>query len=205
MAQTGTQRSGPSGQKKAFTPQQVGYLITLLSDDVTMQKNNARRNLALFRTAVCTMLRASDIMALRVSDVWSLQFIRSELLLAQQKTRRNVECALQEETRFALYNYLISKYGTPAGVELNLTHPLFELSKRQYGTIVKEWAKRLGLDPRFYNTHSLRRTKAREVYARTKNLEFIRQLLGQTSLRATSAYLGVEKEDALAASREVKF
>ena len=41
------------------------------------------------------------------------------------------------------------------------------------------------------------------VYKRTGNIEAVRQLLGQHNVNATSVYLNVGQEDALAIAREV--
>ena len=59
---------------------------------------------------------------------------------------------------------------------------------------------KLGLDITQYGTHSLRRTKASLIYAKTKNLRAIQLLLGHSKLQSTIEYLGVEIEDALSIS-----
>ena len=46
-------------------------------------------------------------------------------------------------------------------------------------------------------THSLRRTKAAEIYRKTGNLRAVQLLLGHTKVDSTVRYLGVEVEDAL--------
>ena len=48
-----------------------------------------------------------------------------------------------------------------------------------------------------YGTHSLRRTKAAEIYGKTGNLRAVQLLLGHTKVDSTVRYLGVELEDAL--------
>jgi integrase len=55
----------------------------------------------------------------------------------------------------------------------------------------------IGLDPAFYGTHSLKRTKATLIYRRTKNLRAVQLLLGHKSLESTVKYLGIEVDDAL--------
>lgn len=202
---SGGQIPGPRGQKRALTPAQVQYLLALLQGDVESGAHAARRNLALFRTGLCTMLRVGDLLSLKISDIWNEGNIRDHVLVTQQKTTNPVQCILQEETRTVILNHLLDVYGSIDAIQLNLDNPVFELSKRQYGSIVKIWAKRLNLDPKYYNTHSLRRTKAKEIYRQTRNVEVIRQLLGHSSLQETGVYLGVDLEEALDVSRIVKF
>ena len=76
------------------------------------------------------------------------------------------------------------------------------ISTNQYRRLVKRWAAYARLDPRRFSTHSLRRTKAALVYRHTQNVEAVRQLLGQSSVAATSAYLGIAQRDALAIARK---
>jgi len=49
------------------------------------------------------------------------------------------------------------------------------LTPRQYARLVSRWLAEIGLDPRFYGTHSLRRTKATLIYRRTGNLRAVRR------------------------------
>jgi len=68
---------------------------------------------------------------------------------------------------------------------------------RQYGRLVRDWVTSIGLEPSAYGTHSLRRTKAAEIYRKTGNLRAVQLLLGHTKVDSTVRYLGVELEDAL--------
>jgi len=86
----------------------------------------------------------------------------------------------------------------------NVLDPNKPITRMTYGTIIKGWVSEiLGIDPSNYNTHSLRRTKASLVYEKTQNIEVVRQLLGQSSVAATSAYLNIGSKDALRVARQV--
>ena len=61
----------------------------------------------------------------------------------------------------------------------------------------------IGLDPRFYGTHSLRRTKAILIYKKTGNLRAVQLLLGHTKIESTVRYLGIEVDDALAVAEQI--
>jgi site-specific recombinase XerC len=54
-----------------------------------------------------------------------------------------------------------------------------------------------GLDSSAYGTHSLRRTKAAQIYRKTGNLRAVQLVLGHTKLESTVRYLGIEVDDAL--------
>jgi site-specific recombinase XerD len=48
----------------------------------------------------------------------------------------------------------------------------------------------------------MRRTRATYIYKKTNNIEVVRLLLGQKSVSSTSAYLNIEKQEALKIGRE---
>ena len=61
----------------------------------------------------------------------------------------------------------------------------------------------IGLDPCFYGTHSLRRTKATLIYKKTGNFRAIQLLLGHTKIESTVRYLGIEVDDALTVAEQI--
>src|SRR2546427_8679775 len=77
------------------------------------------------------------------------------------------------------------------------------VTTRQYARLVSEWIGSVGLDPRLFGTHSLRRTKATLIYRRTGNLRAVQLLLGHTKIESTVRYLGIEVDDALAIAEQV--
>ena len=60
-----------------------------------------------------------------------------------------------------------------------------------------------GPDPSSYGTHSLRRTKAAQIYPKTGNLRAVQLLLGHAKVDSTVRYLGVELEDALSIAEKI--
>ena len=63
--------------------------------------------------------------------------------------------------------------------------------------LVKGRVRGIGLNPADYRTHSLRGTLPALVYHETKNIEAVRNLLGQSSVTATSRYLNVGDRNSL--------
>jgi integrase len=77
------------------------------------------------------------------------------------------------------------------------------ISTRQYSRLVSRWISGIGLNPRLFGTHSLRRTKATLIYRRTGNLRAVQLLLGHTKIESTVRYLGIEVDDALTIAEQV--
>ena len=82
-------------------------------------------------------------------------------------------------------------------------HDRPHVSTRQYARLVRDWVSVIGLDPSGYGTHSLRRTKAAEIYRKTGNLRAVQLLLGHTKVDSTVRYLSVELEDALSIADKI--
>jgi len=59
------------------------------------------------------------------------------------------------------------------------------------------WIASIGLDPKVFGTHSLRRTQATVIYRRQQ------LLLGHTKIESTVRYFGIEVDDALAMAEQV--
>ena len=59
------------------------------------------------------------------------------------------------------------------------------ISTRQYAKLLKDWLADIGLDPKCYGTHCLRRTKATLIYRRTGNLRAVQLLLGHAKVEST--------------------
>jgi site-specific recombinase XerD len=69
---------------------------------------------------------------------------------------------------------------------------------------VHGWIECAGLDGSAYGTHSLRRTKAAQIYRKTGNLRAVQLLLGHRKIESTVRYFGIEVDDALTLSEQVE-
>jgi integrase len=186
------------GAKPPLRPKHVWSIRTKL------QLEGRSRDLALFNLAIDSKLRGCDLVALKVDDVAPSGYAADRATVRQRKTGRPVKFELTEATRQAVDDYvraanrksgsyLFTGRGKPEG----------SLTTRQYARLLSEWVASIGLDPRQFGTHSLRRTKATLIYRRTGNLRAVQLLLGHTKIESTVRYLGIEVDDALAIAEQV--
>jgi integrase len=90
------------GQKRSLSPAQVGVVKEVLATSGRL------RDLALFSLALDTLLRASDLLALRVRDVQDAGgVVRSTLSIKQQKTSQSLAVTLGDGTRATLAAYIL--------------------------------------------------------------------------------------------------
>jgi site-specific recombinase XerD len=76
------------------------------------------------------------------------------------------------------------------------------ITTNQYRRFVQGGAASAQLDPHHFRPHSLRRPQAALVYQQPPNVEAVRQLLGQASLTAPAAYLGIDQPAAWEIARQ---
>jgi integrase len=163
------------------------------------------RDLALFNCAIDAKLRGCDLVKLKVSDIAPGGTLRDRATVVQQKTGRPVPFEITEPTREALLAWL-ERRGRRWDDWLfpSRSRTGDHISTRQYGRLVDQWVGAVGLEPRTYGTHSLRRTKVALIYKRTGNLRACQLLLGHRKIESTVRYLGIEVDDALALSEQVE-
>src|ERR1700722_9660686 len=184
--------------KAALRPKHVWSIRTKL------QIEGRARDLAMFNLAIDSKLRGCDVVGIRVEDVAAGGYTADRATGRQKKTGRPVRFELSEQTRQAVDDYL--KAGNKRPGEFLFTGrrgPGNCMTTRQYARLVSEWIGGVGLDPRLFGTHSLRRTKATLIYRRTGNLRAVQLLLGHTKIESTVRYLGIEVDDALAIAEQV--
>jgi integrase len=163
------------------------------------------RDLALFNLAIDSKLRGCDVVALRVEDVAPNCYAVDRATVRQKKTGRPVKFELTDQTRQAVDDFL-KETGKRPGEYLFTGRRGCDraMTTRQYARLLADWVASIGLDPRVFGTHSLRRTKATLIYRRTGNLRAVQLLLGHTKIESTVRYLGIEVDDALAIAEQVE-
>jgi integrase len=163
------------------------------------------RDLALFNCAIDAKLRGCDLVKLEVSDIAPGGVLRERAMVIQQKTGRPVPFEITEPTREALVAWL-KRRGDSRDDWLfpSRSRGGDHITTGQYGRLVGQWVAAIGLEPRAYGTHSLRRTKVALIYKRTGNLRACQLLLGHRKIESTVRSLGIEFDDALALSEQIE-
>jgi integrase len=144
---------------------------------VRLQLEGRKRDLAMFNLAIDSKLRGCDLVRLQVNDVCVGDRVRDRAMVIQRKTGRPVQFEITEQTRAAIRDWLAS---TAPGQCLfpSRFHDRPHISTRQYARIVHRWVERADLNSSAYGTHSMRRTKAAQIYKETGNLRAVQLLLG---------------------------
>ena len=187
------------GQKRPLKPKDVWAIRARL------QVEERKRDLALFNLAIDRKLRGCDLVGLKLDDICAGGRVRERGTIVQRKTGRPVQFEITEQTRASVEGWISEFAVTKAGYLFpSRFRAQPHLSTRQYARIVHAWVQSVGLDSSAYGTHSLRRTKAAQIYKKTGNLRAVQLLLGHTKLESTVRYLGIEVDDALTIAEQVE-
>jgi site-specific recombinase XerD len=156
------------------------------------------RNRSLFMLGVSVGGRISELLALKVSDVWQNGQAVSDLLFQKdivkgKETARMIP--VNDDGRKAITE-LIQWHQKQFG-ELDIRRPFFPsrkfgtaLSRSQAHRILEEAFQKAGLNGKLA-THSLRKTFAQRIYDASGDIFLVKELLGHKSVETTKQYLGV--------------
>lgn len=187
------------GQKRPLKPKDVWTIR------IRLEMRGRRRDLALFDLAIDSKLRACDLVRLKVQDLYAGGRARERTTIIQKKTNRAVQFEITSQTRTAVEAWINSHCGAKGDYLFpSRLKGSSHLSVRQYARLVHTWVTEAGLDSWGFGTHSMRRTKAAQIYRKTGNLRAVQLLLGHTKLESTVRYLGIDVDDALNISEQVE-
>jgi integrase len=187
------------GQKRPVRPKEDWAIR------VRLQIKHNPRDLTMFNLAIDSKLRGCDLVSLRVEDIAVGGHVRDRATIIQHKTGRPVQFEITDQTRTSLQEWLTVR-PTDRGPCLFSSRVRAQphVTARQYARIVHGWIESAGMDSGAYGTHSMRRTKAVQIYRKTGNLRADQLLLGHTKIESTVRYLGIEVDDALMLSEQVE-
>ncbi len=193
------------GKKPALTPEEVQAIKVVLA------KNFPLRDQLMFAVGIDSCLRGCDLVRLELNDVALAGSPRDTVKITPTKTADSsgteVEFELQPDTKALLVSHIEAQ-------GLGVADPLFSalrpqrvrkgLSETAYQALVRKWVASIGLDPRLYGTHSIRRSRAAYVYQQTHNIRACQLMLGHTSINTTQEYLGTEVAETLEIGRRYR-
>ena len=166
------------------------------------------RNRGLFMLGVSTGGRISELLSLRVGDVYQngrpvTDLLFDKSIVKGKETSRAVPVNVDGRHAIAeLVNWHRDRYG-----DLDANRPLFPsrnkkghvaLNRQTAHDLLKDAFMCAGLNGKLA-THSLRKSFAQRVYEQSGDIYLVQELLGHRSVATTEKYLGVNYADARAA------
>lgn len=162
------------------------------------------RNYTIFQTGKATLLRVSDVLRLKKSDVYDERGgVKKNAYIIDKKTkkpntlylnpiRQDLETYYDWLEKWQKENPTQTVFYSP-WLFPSFKRPEKHIDERRYYMIMYKVGKKLNID--YLGTHTMRKTGAYRVYEQTNhNIALVMKLLNHSSEGMTLAYLGLDQE-----------
>ena len=156
-----------------------------------------RRNYTIFQLGKATLLRASDVLSLEYSDVFTEDgVLKKNAYIKDKKTGKPNNLYLNPAKEDLLVyqqwrqdNQIESKWLFPSS-----TSPDKHITTKQYYKVMKQTGDLLSIN--YLGTHTMRKTGAYLVYEQSGyNIGLVMKLLNHSDQNSTLKYLGLDEID----------
>lgn len=161
----------------------------------------AIRNRCLFILGVSTGGRISELLGLRLTDVYQNKSPVTDLLFDRSivKGKETSRAVPMNSDGILAVQEIFKWHQDRYGVSLNMSRPLFPsrngqgtlpMSRKSAHLILKDAFNKAGLNGKLA-THSMRKSYAQRLYEQTNDIYTVREMLGHIDVKTTQKYLGV--------------
>lgn len=162
---------------------------------LTYLKGKNERDWLLAKFQLNTGLRISDVVKVKVSDIFTEKLnFKDYFVLQEQKTKKEKKIKLNDELRRALKAFIKHE-------DLKRDNYIFESRKALYGAISVVQAYRIlkhaavSVEIENFGTHSLRKTWGYWTYKASRyNIGLIMDTFNHSSQKITLRYIGIDQE-----------
>lgn len=163
-----------------------------------------RRNYTIFQVGKATLLRVSDVISLKKSDVFDNhdQIMKNAYIVDKKTKKQNTLYLRPVKTDLLVYQNWLMKYQMQhQDVKVydspwlfpSFANPDKHISGHTYYEIMQKVGDLLGLN--YLGTHTMRKTGAYRVYEQSNhNIGLVMKLLNHSSEAVTLNYLGLDQE-----------
>lgn len=153
------------------------------------------RNYTIFKLGLVTMLRVSDLLALRRNKIFNDDdSIKSNAYTVDKKTgKHNILYLKPAFNDLSLYiRWLNANYPDSEWLFPSSEHPDQHISIKLYYKVIRRVGDLLGID--YLGTHTMRKTGAYRVYVQSNyDIGLVMSLLNHSSQAMTLRYLGLDQ------------
>lgn len=170
-------------------------VLTEVQDTLLHNFRAGRRNYTIFQVGKATLLRVSDVMCLRWTDVFNENgTVRQNAFIHDKKTgKANLLYLKPIQTDLLTYQAWYQKQKLHSTWLFPSTqHPDRHITEKQFYKIMSKTGDLLGID--YLGTHTMRKTGAYRVYTQSNyNIGLVMNLLNHSSEAMTLTYLGLDQ------------
>ena len=161
----------------------------------TMKKilrSSNQRDYCLFVLGINSGLLISDLLTLKVSDVYESGKIKDRIVIREKKTNELKDFPLGETSKKALKEYVVTlKLGQALFASRKGYKPI---TRQQAYRILNDAARAIGIKEQI-GTHSLRKAFGYHAFQAGVDITRIQKLLNHSSPSVTLAYIGITQDE----------
>lgn len=183
--------------KQLVLPIKDSNILAEVQDTLLNNFKAGRRNYTIFQVGKATLLRVSDVLRLKQSDVFDdYGAIRQHAFIKDKKTGKQNTLYLRPVMNdLAIYQQWLKRNRYEGSTEWlfpSITRPDKHIDERQFYNVMHKVGELLDIN--YLGTHTMRKTGAYRVYVQSNyNIGLVMRLLNHSSEAMTLAYLGLDQ------------
>ena len=172
-------------------------VLKQVQDTLLNNFKSGRRNYTIFQVGKATLLRVSDVLRLKQTDVFDdYGAIKQHAFIKDKKTgKRNTLYLKPVMMDLVMYQQWLKRNGYEGTTEWlfpSTTRPQKHIDERQFYNVMAKVGDLLDIN--YLGTHTMRKTGDYRVYVQSNyNIGLVMKLLNHSSEAMTLAYLGLDQ------------
>ena len=170
-------------------------VLKMVQDTLLDSFRAGRRNYTIFQVGKATLLRVSDVMTLRKSDVYNPDgSVKNTAFIRDKKTGKANTLYLKpvQQDLLQYHDWLVQENINSDWLFPSTAHHDRHITEKQFYKIMAHVGDLLGIN--YLGTHTMRKTGAYRVYTQSNyNIGLVMHLLNHSSEAMTLAYLGLDQ------------
>ena len=190
--------------KQLVLPIKDSQILTQVLETLRDNFKYGRRNYTIFQVGKATLLRVSDVISLKKSDVYNEkgEVMKNAYIIDRKTKKPNTLYLRPVENDLLVYQNWLMKYQMQnpdskvydsEWLFPSFAKPQNHISGHTYYEVMQRVGDLLGLN--YLGTHTMRKTGAYRVYEQSNhNIGLVMKLLNHSSEAVTLNYLGLDQE-----------
>ena len=160
---------------------------------IILQKQSYR-DLLLFSLGINTGISISDLLSLKVEDVWTDTEVKEFLIIHDEKSGKTQEFYLNNQVKRVLENYFAYSNLVQSDYLFKSKKNNLPITRQQAYRIINQAAKVAGIEGKI-GTHTLRKTFGYHAYRKGIAISILMSILHHQSPTETLNYIGIDKNE----------
>lgn len=181
--------------KQLVLPIKDSNILHEVEDTLLHNFREGRRNYTIFQVGKATLLRVSNVLALRRNEIYEADgTIKKNAYIKDKKTGKTNNLYLRpvEQDFVDYFNWLTKNNIQSEWLFPSSRDSSRHITEKQFYKVMAKTGDLLGLN--YLGTHTMRKTGAYRVYVQTHyNIGLVMELLNHSSEAMTLTYLGLDQ------------